>query len=87
MPCGAISVEENELVIVCELIKIFPSKCTDKLICIYVHMYCICAYMYVCMCVFMHAYARAQQTWMFEHSLGKAYELSSFVERKNTHIV
>ena len=43
--------------------------------------------MYVCMCVFMHAYARAHGFLVFEHSLGKAYELSSFDERQNTHIV
>ena len=61
MPCSTILVEENglmDLVIVCELIKIFPSKCTNKLICIYVctvYMHaCICAYMYV-MYVRIHA--------------------------------
>ena len=49
-----------DLVIVCEFIKIFHSKCTNKLICTYICMYCIRAYMYVCMCVFVHAYDRAQ---------------------------
>ena len=75
MPCSAISVEENGLMdlgIVCELIKIFPSKCTTKLICIYVctvyvHA-CIHAYMYVFMCIFMHEYARAQTNLDFQCS-------------------
>ena len=67
MPCGVILVEENglmDLVIVCELIKIFPSEFTNKLICIYVcTVYVpICMYVcaYSCMCMI-----DPKQTWIF----------------------
>ena len=69
-----------DLVIVCELIKLFHSKCTNKLICIYV----CTVYVPICMCVCAYSCMRMLEP---KHSLGKAYKLSSFDERKNTHIV
>ena len=67
-----------DLVIVC--FKIFHSRCTNKLICIYV-----CT-VYVPICMYVCAYS-CMRMLEPKHSLGKAYELSSFDERKNTHIV
>ena len=42
---------------------------------------CMYACAYSCMCML-----EPKQTWIF-HSLGRAYELLSFDERRNTHIV
>ena len=72
MPCGTILVEENglmDLVIVCELIKIFPSECTNKLICIYVcTVYVPIVYMPICMYVCAYScmcMIEPKQTWIF----------------------
>ena len=72
IPCSAISVEENglmDLVIVCELIKIFHSKCTNKIICIYVCIVYV-PIVYVRICMYVCAYScmrmlEPKQTWIF----------------------
>ena len=42
------------------LIRLIHINSLEARLHMYICMYCIRAYMYVCMCVFMHAYARAQ---------------------------